>query len=77
MPVGDSARGHAGRAARGTPGGVRTIFNLAPAQTNLPDELYGLSDIFCPNESETELLTGQRVSTLTECEAAARVLLKL
>lgn len=55
--------------------GVRTIFNPAPAQPDLPDELYGLSDIFCPNESETELLTGQPVSTLAECEAAARVLL--
>ena len=37
--------------------------------------MYGLSDIFCPNESETELLTGQPVSMLAECEAAARVLL--
>ena len=55
--------------------GVRTIFNPAPAQPNLPDELYGLSDIFCPNESETELLTGLPVSNLAECEAAARVLL--
>jgi len=55
--------------------GVRTIFNPAPAQPNLPDELYTLSDIFCPNESETELLTGQPVSTLAQCEAAARVLL--
>ena len=55
--------------------GVRTIFNPAPAQPNLPDELYTLSDIFCLNESETELLTGQPVSMLAECEAAARALL--
>jgi len=29
--------------------GVRTIFNPAPAQSELPDELYRLTDIFCPN----------------------------
>ena len=56
--------------------GVKTIFNPAPAQPNLPEELYQLSDIFCPNESETELLTGMPVGTLEEAEDAARVLLE-
>jgi ribokinase len=42
----------------------------------LPDELYQLSDIFCPNESETELLTGLPVATVEEAEIAARVLLE-
>ncbi|MDX1521195.1 MAG: ribokinase [Anaerolineae bacterium] len=56
--------------------GVTTIMNPAPAQAELPDELYELSDIFCPNESETQLLTGQSVETLAEAEAAARVLVK-
>jgi ribokinase len=56
--------------------GVKTIFNPAPAQPDLPEELYQLSDIFCPNESETELLTGMPVGTLEEAEAAARVLLE-
>src|SRR5208283_3010982 len=37
---------------------VPTIFNPAPAKPALPDEVYGLCDIFCPNETETELLTG-------------------
>jgi ribokinase len=55
--------------------GVTTIFNPAPARPDLPDELYQLSDIFCPNESETELLTGKPVDTLEEVETAARVLL--
>ena len=55
---------------------VRTIFNPAPARENLPDEIFKLSDILCPNESETELLTGLPVGTLEESEAAARVLLK-
>jgi ribokinase len=56
--------------------GVSTIFNPAPARPSLPDELYQLSDIFCPNESETELLTGLPVATVEEAETAARVLLE-
>lgn len=55
---------------------VKTIFNPAPAHPNLPEELYPLSDIFCPNESETELLTDMPVETLEEAEAAARVLVE-
>jgi ribokinase len=38
--------------------GVRTVFNPAPARERLPEELYELSDVICPNEPETELLTG-------------------
>jgi ribokinase len=56
--------------------GVPTLFNPAPAQPDLPAELYTLSDIFCPNESETEILTGLPVGTLAEAEAAAQALLK-
>ena len=59
----------------GREAGVRTIFNPAPAQGELPAEAYALSDIFCPNESETEILTGQSVETLAEAEAAAQILL--
>jgi ribokinase len=55
---------------------VPTIFNPAPARPELDAELYRLSDIFCPNESETELLTGMRVRTQEEAAAAARVLLE-
>jgi ribokinase len=56
--------------------GVTAIFNPAPARPELPDELYRLSDIFCPNESETELLTGMPVTSLEEAERAARVLME-
>ncbi len=49
---------------------VRTIFNPAPAREQLPEELYRLSDVLCPNEPETELLTGKAAG-----EEAARELL--
>lgn len=55
-------------------GNVRTILNPAPAAP-IPEELLRLSDICAPNETETELLTGQPVGTLAEAEAAARKLL--
>jgi len=55
--------------------GVLTIFNPAPAKVELPAEIYRLSDIFCPNESETEILTGMSVNTLEEAERAARILI--
>jgi ribokinase len=56
--------------------GVRTILNPAPARAELPAEFYELSDIFCPNERETELLTGQSVDSLAGATSAARVLLE-
>ncbi len=52
--------------------GVTTIFNPAPARPDLPAEVYGLSDVFCPNETETQLLTGMPVTTMAEAESAAR-----
>ena len=56
--------------------GVKTIFNPAPARPEIPEEFYRLSDIFCPNETETELLTGMSVATLDDAEKAARVLIQ-
>lgn len=55
-------------------GGVRTILNPAPAAP-IADELMRLTDILAPNETETELLTGQPVATPAQAEAAARTLL--
>lgn len=52
--------------------GVTTIFNPAPARPEIPADFYRLSDIFCPNETETELLTGMSVETLEDAEKAAR-----
>lgn len=54
--------------------GVTTIFNPAPARAELPEELYQLSDIFCPNESETALLTGMQVNSQNQAEEAAHIL---
>ena len=50
---------------------VPTIFNPAPARPSLPDEVYGLCDVFCPNEAETELLTGMPVNDMAQAEAVA------
>jgi ribokinase len=55
--------------------GVTTIFNPAPAKPELPEEVYRLSSVFCPNETETQLLTGRAIRSLEDAESAARVLL--
>ena len=55
--------------------GVKTIFNPAPARSEIPQEFYQLSDIFCPNETETELLTGMSVQSIVEAESAAKMLI--
>jgi ribokinase len=55
--------------------GVTTIFNPAPAQSEIPAELYPHIDILCPNESETERLTGIATNTIEEAIAAAQTLL--
>src|SRR5262249_25665732 len=55
--------------------GVRTLLNPAPAAP-LPDDLLQLTDLCIPNETEAELLTGQRVTTPAEAEQAARALLR-
>jgi ribokinase len=56
--------------------GVMTIFNPAPARAELPADLYKLSDIFCPNESETELLLGAQITSQEDAVSAARTLLE-
>lgn len=56
--------------------GVTTIFNPAPVREQLPDEAYELSDIFSPNETETEILTGLSVSSIEEATVAGQALLK-
>jgi ribokinase len=60
------------RAARAE--GTPTILNPAPAPDALPDELFGLSDVLCPNQGEAELLTGRPVATVDDAGAAADAL---
>jgi ribokinase len=52
--------------------GVSTILNPAPARSSLPEEIYKLTDIFCPNESEAELLTGKKINSMKDIEEMAK-----
>jgi ribokinase len=54
--------------------GALTILTPAPASDVLPDELFRLTDVLCPNEGESELLTGGRARTDAEAVALAQVL---
>ncbi len=54
--------------------GVLTIFNPAPAG-RVPDELWKLTDVAVPNETEAEALTGIAVSDDGDAERAARSLM--
>lgn len=54
--------------------GVLTILNPAPARDDLPGEAYALSDVFCPNEPETELLTGATLRSEGDAIEQAQVL---
>jgi ribokinase len=56
--------------------GVFTILNPAPARIDLPEEIYTYCNLICPNESEIELLTGIKVTSLEDCEQAAQVLVE-
>ena len=64
---------HALRVARSV--GTPTILNPAPAVESLPPEIYELTDIFCPNETETAILTGLKIDSVASAEIAAHKLL--
>jgi ribokinase len=55
--------------------GVRTILNPAPGLP-CPDALLALCDYVTPNEREAEALTGMRVATIEDADAAAGELLR-
>jgi ribokinase len=55
--------------------GVTTILNPAPAQ-ELPEDLLRVTDYLAPNETELELLTGQRVTTHEAAHEAARKMVR-
>jgi ribokinase len=54
--------------------GATVVLNPAPAQ-ELPDDFLAQVDILTPNAVETESLSGVKVSTATDAERAAKVLL--
>uniref|UniRef100_A0A4W4EJP9 Ribokinase n=1 Tax=Electrophorus electricus TaxID=8005 RepID=A0A4W4EJP9_ELEEL len=54
---------------------VKTIFNPAPAIPGLHTDFYKASDIFCCNESEAELLTGECVASVEDAVRVGRELL--
>lgn len=49
---------------------VMTIFNPAPARPTLPEEIWSLCDIFCPNEIEAEMLAGMSMQTKEDHQKA-------
>ncbi len=55
--------------------GVSTILNPAPAAM-LPDEVYGLTDYFTPNETEATILAGIPVVTIEDAEEASKIFLQ-
>ncbi len=55
---------------------VPTILNPAPAR-ELPKSIFPLCDYLTPNETETEAMTGIRVSSAGDAERAADALLAL
>ncbi|MCM0593328.1 MAG: ribokinase [Gloeotrichia echinulata IR180] len=56
--------------------GVKVILDPAPAQSDLPDELYPLVDIMTPNEIEAGQLVGFPVNDPQSAAKAAAVLLQ-
>lgn len=55
--------------------GVRVVWDPAPA-SDLPDEVYTLSDVITPNQIEVEELTGVAVTDEDSAASAASVLLE-
>ncbi|WCK56290.1 ribokinase [Aneurinibacillus sp. Ricciae_BoGa-3] len=53
---------------------IPVILNPAPAQS-LPDELYAYIDYLTPNETETEILTGIKITSIESAKVAAKELL--
>ncbi|XP_019405148.1 PREDICTED: ribokinase isoform X4 [Crocodylus porosus] len=56
--------------------GVKTLFNPAPAQADLHPQFYTLSDIFCCNETEAEILTGLPVGNPEDAGKVGSILLE-
>lgn len=51
--------------------GKKTILNPAPAKANIPEELLKVTDLITPNETESEIITGIRVTDLDSMKRSA------
>lgn len=54
-----------------------SILNVAPAQANLPEELFTLPSIFCANEHEASVITGMEVTNVEEAKLSAKKLIEM
>ena len=57
--------------------GVKTILNPAPALEQVPEELLNVTDMIVPNETETEILTGIKITDEASMRKAAEALHQL
>ncbi|XP_029349295.1 ribokinase isoform X3 [Echeneis naucrates] len=74
--VGQTSEAATGAASIVVNDAVKTIFNPSPAIPDLDPDFYRVSDVFCCNESEAELLTGSSVANVEEAYQASQELLK-
>lgn len=51
---------------------VKTILNPAPAISDIPTELLSVTDMIIPNETETEILTGIKITDEASLKQAAK-----
>lgn len=56
---------------------VQTILNPAPAIKNIPDDLLSVTDMIIPNETESEIITGIKVTDEASMEASAKEFFKM
>lgn len=56
---------------------VKTILNPAPAITDIPQSLLALTDLFIPNETECQAVTGIEITDETSMLSASRILNEL
>ncbi|XP_036605337.1 ribokinase isoform X2 [Trichosurus vulpecula] len=56
--------------------GVKTLFNPAPATADLDAQFYTVSDIFCCNETEAEILTELTISNPAAAGKAGSMLIE-
>ena len=55
--------------------GTRVLLDPAPAPLDAPDELFDV-DLICPNVTEAEAMTGQKIQSIEDVELAAQILAK-